>query len=252
MLKFKHFKLLIPKQGNAEEECEDSIFVKITEVQKNKVRLRVAIADGATESSFAKEWSNILTRSFDKFKLPLKESLFTKLPTLRKKLDTLVKGKLLPWYAQEKAENGAFSAFLGVRIDLESHNYEALAIGDCCLFHIRDNSIVKQFPINLSSEFGNNPYLLSSKPIKNQDIENYLIEIKGAIVKEDVLLLMSDALSHWFMQNNESNEHPWEILLGLRGSQKDEKQRFASWIYEQRKLRNLKNDDVVLSIIELY
>lgn len=251
MLRFKHFKVLIPKQGNTDEECEDSISVKITEIQKKKVRLRIAIGDGATESSFAREWANILTKSFDRFKLPLKENLISQLPSLRKKLDTLVKGKILPWYAQEKAENGAFSAFLGVRIDLESYNYEALAVGDCCFFHIRNSRLIKQFPIKQSSEFGNNPYLLSSNPIKNQDIENYLIEITGNVDKGDILMFMSDALAHWFMKNNELNESPWEILLGLKCRTKEEKLKFNSWLTEQRATKSIKNDDVVLAIIEL-
>jgi len=251
MLKFKQFKVLLPKQGNTEEECEDSIFVKITETQKRKVRLRIAIADGATESSFAKEWSNLLTKSFDKFKLPLKETLLTKLPDLRKKLEVLLKDKELPWYAQEKAENGAFSAFLGIRIDLENHNYEALAIGDCCLFHIRNEVVINQFPVKDSSEFGNNPYLISSKPNKNADLDNYLIEDKGTLNKGDILFLMSDALAHWFMKNNELNEHPWNILLGLKGKTKEERQKFNIWLTEQRGSKDIKNDDVVLAIIEL-
>ncbi len=251
MLKFKQFKVLLPKQGNTDEECEDSIFVKITETQKRKVRLRIAIADGATESSFAKEWSNLLTKSFDKFNLPLKATLLTKLPELRKKLEVFLKDKQLPWYAQEKAENGAFSAFLGIRIDLENHNYEALAIGDCCLFHVRNEAVIKHFPVKNSAEFGNNPYLISSKPNKNADLENYIVEEKEDLNKGDILFLMSDALAHWFMKYNEINEHPWKILLGFNGKNKEEKQKFNSWLTERRASKEIKNDDVVLAIIEL-
>ncbi|HAF29437.1 MAG TPA: hypothetical protein DCG75_10360 [Bacteroidales bacterium] len=251
MLKDKVFNILIPKQGNSEQECEDCISIKATKEQNKKLRLRVAIADGATESSFAKEWSNLLTKSFDKFKLPLKETLLNKLTDLRKKQEVLLKDIELPWYAQEKAENGAFSAFLGIRIDLVNHNYEAIAIGDCCLFHIRNEVVIKQFPVMNSSEFGNNPYLISSKPNKNTDLVNYLIEEKGDLSKGDILFLMSDALAHWFMKNNELNEHPWNILLGLKGKTKEEKLKFNSWLTERRISKEIKNDDVVLAIIEL-
>lgn len=251
MLKDKVFNIIIPKQGNSEQECEDCISIKATKEQNKKLRLRVAIADGATESSFAKEWSNLLTKSFDKFKLPLKETLLNKLSDLRKKQEVLLKDKELPWYAQEKAENGAFSAFLGIRIDLVNHNYEAIAIGDCCLFHIRNEAVINQFPVKSSSEFGNNPYLISSKPNKNAELENYLIEEKGDLIKGDILFLMSDALAHWFMKNNELNEHPWNILLGLKGKTKEERQRFNVWLTEQRASKDIKNDDVVLAIIEL-
>lgn len=251
MLKDKVFNIVIPKQGNSEQECEDCISIKATKEHNKKLRLRVAIADGATESSFAKEWSNLLTKSFDKFKLPLKETLLNKLSDLRKKQEVLLKDKELPWYAQEKAENGAFSAFLGIRIDLVNHNYEAIAIGDCCLFHVRNEVLINQFPVKNSSDFGNNPYLISSKPNKNADLDNYLIEEKGDLSKGDLLFLMSDALAHWFMKNNELNEHPWNILLGLKGKTKEEKQKFNSWLTERRATKEIKNDDVVLAIIEL-
>lgn len=251
MLKFKQFKVLLPKQGNTEEECEDSIFVKTSLKQKRKVGLRIAIADGATESSFAKEWSNLLTKSFEKLKLPIKEIFLTKLPDLRGKLEILLEGKQLPWYAEEKAANGAFSAFLGILINLEAHNYEALAIGDCCLFHIRNEEVINQFPVKNSSEFGNNPYLISSKPNKNSDLDSYLIEKKGNLNKGDILFLMSDAMAHWFMKNSEINEHPWNILLGLTDSTKGKKHKFNSWLIEQRVTKEIRNDDVVLVIIEL-
>jgi hypothetical protein len=251
MLKDKVFHIVIPKQGNSEQECEDSISIQATKKQNKRIRLRVAIADGATESSFAKEWSDLLTKSFNKSKLPLKEYLLTSLLELRKKWTTLIQDKPLPWYAQEKAENGAFSAFLGVRLDFEKHSYEAIAIGDCCFFHVRKETVIKQFPVKNALDFGNNPYLISSKQSKNIELENYLIEVSDTLIKGDIIFMMSDALAHWFMKNNELNEHPWNILLGLKGKTKEERQRFISWLTEQRALKEIKNDDVVLAIIEL-
>src|SRR3989441_8753980 len=42
-------------------------------------------------------------------------------------------GRPLPWFASEKAEQGAFAAFLGVEIDAHKNRWTALAVGDCCL-----------------------------------------------------------------------------------------------------------------------
>lgn len=251
MLKDKVFHIVIPKQGNSEQECEDSISIKATKKQNEKIRLRVAIADGATESSFAKEWADLLTKSFNKSKLPLKEYFLSSLLELRKKWTTLIQVKPLLWYAQEKAENGAFSAFLGVIIDLENYRYEAIAIGDCCFFHVRKDSVINQFPVKKSMEFGNNPYLISSKQSKNIELKNYLVEVSSDLNKGDLIFMMSDALAHWFMKNSELNEQPWKILLGLKGKTKEERQRFISWLTEKRALKEIKNDDVVLAIIEL-
>lgn len=250
MNNYSLFKILLPKQGNTEEECEDSLSFLQIKYDKKKIGLNIAIADGATESSFAKEWANILTRSFNKSKLPLNKTFLKKLPVLRKKFSGLMQGKVLPWYAQEKADKGAFSTFLGIRINLIEHKYDAVAIGDCCYFQIREDVIINQSPIIHSEEFGNNPYLVSSNPVKNIDINNYLIDSKGDLQKGDILMLMSDALAHWFLKNNESNDRPWEILIGIKNEIVLSNESFILWLNEQRKLKCIKNDDVVLAILE--
>ncbi|MFA6987977.1 MAG: hypothetical protein WC185_02870 [Acholeplasmataceae bacterium] len=245
------FRVLVPKQGNIEQECEDSISVKITKEKDNRQLVRIAIADGATESSFAKEWANSLTKVFKKSRLPLDEFLFSKLPSLRKEWSISIQNVELPWYAQEKARSGAYSAFLGIIVDLEALNFEALAIGDCCFFQIRNEIVIRQFPLNSSIEFGNNPYLISSNENRNSELTNYVVNVKGELNKGDVLLLMSDALAHWFAKNIELGERPWNILLGFIGKTRFRKQKFNSWLSDQRFSKEVKNDDVVLAIIEI-
>jgi hypothetical protein len=93
--------------------------------------------------------------------------------------------------------------------------------------------------------------LISSKANKNIELENYLVEGRDTLNKGDVIFMMSDALAHWFMKNNELNERPWEILLGLKGQTKEKKQKFVTWLSELRASKALRNDDVVLVIIEL-
>jgi len=253
MLREEHFCFLTPKKGNAPEECEDSISFGIWK-RKRLARsgLNVAIADGATESSFSKEWSDLLTKSFCRSDLPHPDGLLQNLPGLRIQWEAMITEKTLPWYAQEKAEKGAYSAFLGLSINLEDHSYGAIAVGDCCLFQVRNEMVISNFPILLSSEFGNNPYLVSSKSLMNTDLESNIRITGKDIMKGDTLFLMSDAMSDWFMSGNEMSQHPWEILKTFKKGKSPDKDKLSAWLEEQRIKKDIKNDDVVLSIIEFY
>ncbi len=48
----------------------------------------------------------------------------------------------LPWYAEQKAETGAFATFLGLTINREESIYNVVAIGDCTLFQIRNDESI--------------------------------------------------------------------------------------------------------------
>jgi hypothetical protein len=56
----------------------------------------------------------------------------------------------------------------------------------------------------------------------------------------DVLLLMTDALAHWFLTEAEAGRRPWETLA----ARTDED--FAPWLDGLRQARQLRNDDVTL------
>src|SRR3989441_3510556 len=70
-------------------------------------------------------------------------------------------GRPLPWFASEKAEQGAFAAFLGVEIDAHKNRWTALAVGDCCLMQVDDVGkgmrAVETFPLQRSSQFTMSP-----------------------------------------------------------------------------------------------
>lgn len=252
MLKYKLYNILLPKQGNSDQECEDSIDIGANSRNKRIEVLKIAIADGATESSFSKEWAKLLTKSFGKSNLHLRSFLLNKtLPRIRNEWLTYVNQQVLPWYAQEKASKGAFSTFLGLRIDLVKHLYNVIAIGDCCLFHLRGNSIKYIFPVKQSNDFGNNPYLLSSIINEMEDLDKYLIEGKNDLIKGDIIFLMSDALAHWFFKSWEEDRQPWKEILENKGKNLMDNTMFKEWLDMQRIMRSVKNDDVVLAIIEI-
>lgn len=56
----------------------------------------------------------------------------------------------LPWYAEEKRDLGAFATFLGLsfrpRVEGPGGWWRAVAVGDCGLFHTRDEQLLRAFP----------------------------------------------------------------------------------------------------------
>src|SRR5207237_1397754 len=123
-----------PKLGNSLEEYEDAWAHRQT---RTSVGIRVAVADGATESSFAKLWAVLLAESYVRSELAGAE-FFARLEPARRLWRRRLAGRPLPWFATEKAEQGAFAAFFGVEIDAHKNRWTALAVGDSCLMPVED------------------------------------------------------------------------------------------------------------------
>jgi Protein phosphatase 2C len=239
------FKSKLPKRGNSVTECEDAFAYKSA-----KTVLTLAIADGATESSFAKEWATLLTTSLMDFKDFSIENLVSKLPALRKQWLLEATKVPLPWYAEAKLERGAFSTLLGVWLDLKTHQFQSMAIGDCCLFQIRNDALILTFPNWQADDFSNNPFLLSTKSIDDAELPNYIHEIKEqSLVAGDKILLMSDALAHWFVRECAKDTKPWHFLFGFSGEKGI--LIFEKWLNERRIAQNIKNDDTTLLVIDI-
>ncbi len=235
---------VLPKFGNSVEECEDSFSIK-----KTKQFLKIAISDGATESSFAKEWADILVKELATLSDMSGKKLIAKLPKLREKWLAEVTKNPLPWYAEAKLEKGAFSTILCLKLDYKKQSYDCIAIGDCCLFHVRGKELISSFPVQHASAFSNNPFLLSTRSDDDSILKVHIEEIKSRIIEqEDYLFIMSDALAHWFMKECEEGERPWEILIGLS---EDSDAAFEDWLDELRKSKEIKNDDTTLIIIKV-
>ena len=235
----------LPKFGNTVAECEDAFSCNAT-----RNSLKIVLADGATESSFAKERANLLTNDLVKSRSFSLKHITGRLPLLRNQWFSEVTKIPLPWYAEAKLEKGAFSTTLGLWIDFKKQIYSCVAIGDCCLFHIQKDDMIFSFPIFKSNEFSNSPFLLSTKKDDDKELENYLkTATKKKIEKGDYLFLMSDALAYWFLNENEKSERPWEILLGCLEDTSNNA--FEKWLNEMRIQKKIKNDDTTLLIIEI-
>ena len=247
MLKCSCIDISLPKIGHSSNENEDNILVPSrSEITKDPVRF--AISDGATESSFSKEWSCLLVncykdKSFDKDHLPdtIKE--------ISDKWQSAIPGEL-PWYAQQKAEYGAFATFLGITLNLTEKEFEVIAIGDCTLFQIRNQELELTFPIEENEEYGNTPNLFSTNPKYQTDFEKTVRYYKGSILKGDLIILATDALAAWIFQRINKKERHWYGLITLI-NREDYRKVFPNWIKDKIKKKEIKNDDISLVIINI-
>lgn len=249
MLQCKNNFIYCEKAGNSETENEDAYLIPSQKGIEEENILKFAVSDGATESSFSKEWADLLVSYFKDFSF--EETAFEKTIQLaRKSWQEKIEKIELPWYAQQKLESGAYSSFLGLTIDLENHFWEAIAIGDSNLFLIRNEKIIKSFPLEKSEQFGSTPYLLASLQTQNVEVNNFLKKEKGEINKGDVLILGTDAISSWMLSEYEKENQPWHSLKNLLGGNGYTQTDFKNWLNNKRNEKEIKNDDTTLIIIE--
>lgn len=230
--------LHVPKRGNGPEEYEDAF-------AGNPEAGRFAIADGASESSFALQWAGLLVEEYVRPVPASPDGLW--LNRVRERWSAAVDGTELPWYAESKREQGAFAAFLGLVFGPERRAWQAVAVGDSCLFQIRRGELRRAFPVCRSKEFGNQPPLLGSRAAPGQ-LRTLLHQRSGHWKRGDRFFLMTDALAHWFLQRREDRERPWMVLESLVANPAPEAA-FADWVTEQRTHAGLRNDDVTLVAI---
>ena len=242
----------LPKSGSTDSEYEDAFFPRRIKRRKGQ-RLRFAIADGATETSFSGVWARLLVSAFVRRALGF-DFAPEQLDPMRTKWERIVHGKSLPWYAEEKLASGAYSSLLGVEFWQEESEgqvkrlWRAAASGDSCLVQVRSDAIVAAFPITESASFTSRPDLLSSLPATN-GTSPFIANTEGQWGCDDTFFLMTDAMACWFLKEGEAGGHPWAILRDL---DTEAETSFSALIDSLRRECVIKNDDVTLIRIDIH
>jgi hypothetical protein len=242
------------KAGSRIDEYEDASWPSKPLNTSQGCSFRFAVADGATESSYAKIWAKQLVRAFCIGKLDA-DSILDYLPSLQHRWSVIVnkrvtaQGRPIPWYVEEKVRDGAFAAILGLSIDEDSPgyrygNWRAIAIGDSCVVHMRGDQVLTRFPLDNSTSFSNHPKLLSSNPARNESVLKHLRIVESTWKSEDTFYLMTDALACWFMKELEVGQTPWTVLRSLEPNSQIEF--FRDWVDELCASKAMRNDDVTL------
>ncbi len=152
----------------------------------------------------------------------------------------------LPWFLEERFNQGAFATFLGVTVGKGS--WDALAVGDSCLFQTNPEELRVAFPLTHSGQFDNSPWLIGSRTSADEVPLRHAAHTSGDVRPGDRLWLMTDALSRWFLARAEEGQKPWHELDALL--EQDDEQ-FSDWVERLRATRKLRNDDTTLVVISL-
>jgi hypothetical protein len=240
------------KAGNAATEYEDAYDFGWSPATSAPV-FRCAVADGATEASFSALWATKLVRAYCNGTLSPAASLSAALEGLQQEwLAQVGSAPDVQWYVEEKLRHGAFSSLVGLTLERAAGRddgsgggaWQAVAVGDSCLFHLRDDELLVRFPLARAEEFNNRPFLLSSNPAGNGALVENTSTFLGEWRAGDIFYLMTDALAHWFLQEYERGERPWRTLASMEDDGREEA--FADFISARRTAQTLRNDDVTM------
>jgi hypothetical protein len=221
-----------PKEGHSWEEIEDAFAA-------DPGAGRFAVADGVAESAFAGTWAKLLTEIF----VRSRDQLSIWLPSAQQAWQVQCQRPHMPWYVEEKFVEGAHATFIGLCFR-GPRTWHASAVGDCCLFHVREGGLRQAFPVRQSQDFGSCPPSLRSRSNGDEKGTKYL-HLWGRWHQGDLILLATDALGEWFLRQFEERREPWNECRQIKTQQQ-----FAGWVRQRREAKEIRNDDTTLMVIE--
>jgi len=239
----------VEKDGNRPDENEDAYPDNLEDMQGS---IRIAIADGATESAFAKLWANLLVKGAVAKEWSA-ETLDSDVAEVYKAWAKELQKMDLPWHAEVKVQQGDYATLLCLYIHqpTETANnvgrWSALSIGDCCLFHYRGDKLLESFPIIHSHEFGNRPLLINSILEKNVNVWEKRQGKSGEWEDGDEFIIFTDALAAWYLHEVEGEREPLQRIHDLADIE-----RFRQFVIEQRTNGSLRNDDTTMLWLRVY
>lgn len=221
------------KRGRSASEYEDAAAASSPE----RLPLHAAVADGATESAFARRWARILADGWVAQALQDSAGLVQAVPGWQQQWqrDVSEHAGEQPWYAAAKVEQGAFAALLGLAFQ-PSGAWHALGLGDCNLFHLRDDAVCDAWPLRDPDAFSHRPALLSSRSGASEPVP---ATTQGTWTAGDTFLLASDAIAAWLLR------------VGPSAGRALDAASFAPRMRQARDDVTLRNDDVTLVRITL-
>ena len=257
----------VPKRGSSHQEYEDAAWVGPAGNDSGEIQqqsLTVAVADGASESLLAGRWARRLvgvfgqaataTRGRRGFIAAYREASsgwdqeVLQYIAEREKRDAPIQ-----WYEEPGLAKGAYATILAVRFGCDQEgqpsSWEAVGLGDSCLFQVRDESLYVSFPISDSGSFSYQPPLLASRGADVEVLRRHIRIKTNDWQRGDSFYLATDALAAWFLRTNDSQGRPWEPLRDMDTI--DAEMDFAEWVNEQRDTGQMQNDDTTLIRIDM-
>ena len=220
---------MLPRAESGPDGGEDA-----ARVRSDAWPVRAAVADGATESVYAGLWADLLVDTFVEVG-PDPQALPAAVQARQAEWRTAVQERAAeqPWYVQAKAEEGAFATGLVFSVH-DDGTWAAASIGDCCLFHLRGET-VQAWPTDDPEAYTNRPALIPSRGADRIPTPD---TTTGRWAPGDTFLLATDAVAAWLLRAG-----PRSVLEADAS--------FEATVETARADATLRNDDATLLILEL-
>jgi hypothetical protein len=249
----------LQKAGNAPEENDDACYPLGSRSVRAQLA-RVAVSDGATEGFQSGRWATYLVEAFSHGQ-SLNVDRITRSARRRwskwfqEYLEARAKSRPIQWWEEPGLERGAFASLIGLQLKAngaaEGGSWEAVAVGDSCLFHVRDSALLQAFPMQESSAFTNRPLLIpTNAEYLDPERDEAIVRANGSCASDDTFYLTTDALAKWLLSRMEDQRPPWRLLRDLDTDA--EVRPFDEWVQRLRMEEGLRNDDVTLVRIDLH
>jgi hypothetical protein len=246
---FEHREFGLPKDIRRPEEYEDACAV-------DPVRGIAAIADGVSSSLFSGSWARLLVEGAVKDPPNIYDGgqLGDWLSRLRKAWRDPIDVDALAWHQKPKLQEGAFATLLVVQLlpvppaqtdAAGPFRLTAYAAGDCCLFHVRGEQVLRAFPYENSQLFQQNPRVIGSRDHK-QDRAIQFDTLDDYCREGDFLVLCTDAIAAWALSQLEAGHSPnWHHCWDL--SERD----WSNHVHGLRERRLMRYDDTTVLLLKV-
>jgi hypothetical protein len=202
-----------------------------------------AVSDGASVSFDSGLWAEILVRRFTSDPNVSRDWIKAAIAEYSAAHDR----EAMPWMHQAAFDRGSFATLLGVWFLPDWQGARVFAIGDTILAFVDGGQLVRTIPYVQPDEFDQPPQLLSTSPAENRSLDDEAIshawqELNIASHEAPTLLLMTDALGRWLLDQPDSERV--YALLNVH-----DEQAFREFVERERAEGRLKRDDTTLVVI---
>jgi len=210
-MRFRSHQCWFPRDVDTPREYEDA------SAHSDKAG-RAVIADGVSTAIFSRDWARLLTRTavVDPPDTTNSEAMAVWLQPLQQEWRRMIgyEAVVRDWRRGPKVKSvGAQATLLLVEIEPLAeadgsvtsdgeYRLTAHAIGDCCLFLIRDGQKILSFPMTDSAAYEAGPQVLSSIA-KNVSYAERFEHLEDRCRAGDLLVACTDAIGLWAMQEYE-------------------------------------------------
>jgi len=249
------FACVVSKDGEPMDECQDA-------VAASPERGQFAIADGATTSFLAGLWARRLVAQFRDADLDTVRALLADGTRWAQWLKPAIAGwrmdveELLEDVGGQRKtlllsrlrdQDPAASTFVGLSIEPPFTSWRAVAVGDSCLFHVRNGRLLKSFPLEASTEFDSSTECLATSGSNDLPARSFAT---GSAQAGDLFLLATDATAKWLLRQKEQGEAAWAATL-RKLLAVDAPSEFHALVQRTRRDGISLDDDVGLLVVSL-